>query len=371
MIYLDNAATTRVCEDALSAAINAAKAYGNPSSTHFFGVESARLLADARKTLARLCKCAEDELYFTSSGSESNTTALLGLADANSRRSRRIISTDGEHPSVENTLRLLEIRGFEVVRLPSRGGELDYAMLEKLLSDGVGVVAVMHVNNETGAVYDIARVRNLIDSSGCGARLFCDNVQGFMKAACVTRFCDAMSASAHKLGGLKGSALLYIKKGVRVTPLICGGSQERGFRPGTENLPGICAFAAAASYAEKLDPAHVRGLYERLCSKLEAVDGVKLNVPAHASEYILSVTIPGPGSEVALNALSAEGICVSAGSACSSRVKSNRVLEAYGLKGNALATTLRVSLSHDNTAEEIDDFAAALEGVIKKYGVRR
>ncbi|HPE95495.1 MAG TPA: aminotransferase class V-fold PLP-dependent enzyme [Bacillota bacterium] len=367
-IYLDSAATSRVCPDALSALLAAAQEYANPSSLHRAGRRAAKLLADARKTLSEACCCEPEEIIFTSSGTEANNLALLGAARANIRYSKRIISTDSEHPSVENALKELEKEGFEVFRLSTKRGVPDYTRLSSLLKEKTSLVAVMHVNNETGAVYDIPKIHSLIDASGSGALLFSDNVQGFIKEDSITSYCDMMSASAHKIGGIKGSALLYVKKGTKLKNLIYGGEQERSIRPGTENLPGICAFAAAAKAFAAHDNEYVKNLYSYLCEMLSHLPYVTLNIPEKASPYILSVSLGIIKSEVALNALSSEEIYISAGSACSSHKRNTRVPEAFGLSGKALESSVRISLSHDVTKPQIEKFVQILSQCAERYG---
>jgi cysteine desulfurase len=247
MIYLDNSATMKPCEEAIKAAIMGMEKFGNPSSPHGFGTEASMLLRNARRDLSSIIKCDPSELYFTSGGSESNNTAIIGLAMKNSKHAKRIISTNSEHPSVAEPLAFLEKRGFEVVRLSTKGGKIDIDELRLALSQKTSLVTIMQVNNETGAVYDLEAVRKEIDKSESGAYFHSDCVQSFMKvSANFVKYCDAASISAHKIGGIKGCGGLYLKKGIKIDPLILGGGQENGFRSGTENIPGILAFSTAA-----------------------------------------------------------------------------------------------------------------------------
>ena len=241
--YFDNAATTKPSETALKAAINAAsEVYGNPSSRHFMGVAAKRVIENARAQVASVLGCTPEELIFTSSGSESNNQAIIGAARSCKRRSNIIVSTDSEHPSVENTLVYLESEGFQIIRLSTKGGKINKDELKKALSQKVALVTVMHANNETGALYDLAEIRNEIDCSGCGALFHSDAVQSFLKTPVRTelvRNCDLVSISAHKINALKGCGGLYIKKGTNIPTYIFGGGQESGLRSGTENTPAI------------------------------------------------------------------------------------------------------------------------------------
>lgn len=239
-IYLDNAATTPVCAAARRALEAALDEFGNPSSPHGAGTRARRMLEDARAAVAVLARCAPEEIVFTATGTEANNIALH--SHASRRRSGRIITTESEHPSVYEPLRALEQTGREVVRLSCRGGVPDYAALENALDGSEAVVSVMQGNNETGALYDVGRIRALLQKHRSRALLHVDAVQSFGKlpaaqASVIARCADTAAFSAHKIGGIKGAAALFVRKGLTVVPLLYGGGQERGLRPGTESLP--------------------------------------------------------------------------------------------------------------------------------------
>lgn len=372
-IYFDSAATTKPCQAAVEAAVKAMEEYGNPSSTHFRGLAARRIIENARGILASALGCGADEFIFTGSGSESNNLAVIGAARARRRRSNVIVSTDSEHPSVEKPLEYLESEGFQVIRLATKGGKIDSAELKEALSQKVALVSIMRANNETGALYDIAAVRREIDSSGCGALFHCDAVQGFLKTQNrgeLIKYCDLVSVSAHKINALKGCGGLYVKKGINLQAIILGGGHERGLRSGTENTPAIAAFGAACrEWMSNKDRVQIitqlRDYAEQKVFE-ELGDKVRIHRPPERICNILSIAIPGVKSEVALNYLSSEGICVSAGSACSSHTRENRVLVRFGLKKEEIDSTLRISFSYTNTKDEVDVLAACLKKASEK-----
>jgi len=372
MIYLDNSSTTPPDKAAVEAVFSAMKNFGNPSSPHSLGFDSATLLKNARQTLSNVMKCDSSEIYFTSGGSESNNTAIIGLAQKNSKHSKRIISTDSEHPSVLEPLYALEKRGFEIILLSTKGGKIDLYELREALSQKTSLVTIMQGNNETGAIYDIEMIRDEIDSSGCGAFFHSDCVQSFMKVGVpFSKYCDAASVSAHKIGGIKGCGALYLKKNIKIEPLILGGGQERGFRSGTENIPGILAFSAAADVWNKNKKernSNISFMKKNLSEKLVSYLGEKvvINTPESSLCSVLNFSIPGLKSETLINALSKEKIFVSASSACSTHAKENRVLSAFGLSKELSQSAVRVGISYFNTDEEISTLCEKIAEVSEK-----
>ena len=371
-LYFDSAATALPCKEALSAVTTAYEAYGNPSSLHAAGLQARRLVEDGRAKLARTFRCEPGELVFTSSGTESNNQALFGLAKLRGKRGRTILSTDSEHPSVENPLRALEEQGFTVKRLSTVGGILDYDGLKAALEQSpVAFVTVMQANNETGAVYDLPRVKRILEETGSDALLHCDAVQGFLKVEGdrLSSCCDVVTLSAHKIGGVKGAGALYIgKRAHALPPLLLGGGQENGLRSGTENVAAIAAFgaAAAAASADKGRLPYLASLREEVLRRLQD-SGLLFHLPERHLPNILHLSIPGVPSSWALNFLSERGICVSAGSACSAREKKkgNPVLKAYGLPDPEIETSLRISFCGQNTMEECAVLCNALRDCAK------
>ncbi len=372
MIYLDNSSTTSPDAKAVSAALTAMECFGNPSSPHALGTVASMHLRDSRKVIASAMKCDVSEVYFTSGGSESNNTAIFGLAQKNSRHSKRIVTTDSEHPSVEEPLMQLEKNGFEIIRISTKGGELDYQALSDALSQKTALVTIMQVNNETGALYDLEKIREIIDDSECGAFFHSDCVQSFMKVSVpFSKYCDAASVSAHKIGGLKGCGALFLKKGIKISPFIFGGGQENGFRSGTENLVGIMGFAAATDSWNKIKSernSYILSLKKLLMETLKESlgDKVSFNLPPKSVCSVLNFSLLGLKSETVINGLSAEGIYVSASSACSTHAKENRVLKAFGLSREESDSAIRVGISYSNTEEEIRIFCKKLDDISKK-----
>lgn len=369
MIYFDSAATTKPSLGAINAAKDAIEIYGNPSSVHSAGINGKKLLDNARKTVAKALSAKPEEIVFTSCGSESNNQAIFGLAKLRVRRSKRIITSDSEHPSVSSPLSVLEEEGWEIVRIPTVGGKLCLQTLETQLSKGCAFVTIMLANNETGAKYDIASVRKAIDKSGCGALFHCDAVQGFLKVGDkreIVKNCDLASISAHKVGGFKGVGALYIKNGIKLPPFIRGGGQENGLRSGTENIVGISAFAGAVEEFNGDVTNHISRLYNYTASLLEKIDGVVLHIPESHVDSVLLISALGVRSEVMLNALNAEGICVSAGSACSARKGVTHAMQSFGLSKEMLESAVRISFGAENTKEECEILAQKIEEALKR-----
>ena len=374
-IYLDNSATTPLCEGAIKAMTEAMGVYGNPSSLHSSGLASQKLVDEARNAVGialgvRMLK--PGQLVFTASGTEANNLAIRGSLFAKSRRvANKIITTDSEHPSVENLLCKLEEDGFKVVRISTRGGVLDFAAFEKELDKSVALVTMMMVNNETGALYDVAKAFSMAKANCPEVVTHCDAVQGFMKVKFTPASinADLVSVSAHKIHGPKGVGVLYISPDVlrqrKMSPIIYGGGQENGFRSGTENVIGVSGCGAAVREAfVNLDKniSKMSSVREYALLKLSALD-VRLNTPiGKAAPHIINFTLPNIKSETMLHYLSSEGIYVSSGSACSSHSHTpSRALTAFGLSANDADCSLRISISENICESDIDTFVEYLE----------
>ena len=369
MIYFDSAATTVVSKPVIEAVNENINIYGNPSSLHSAGLNAKKIVETARKQVAAALYCKPEEVVFTSCGSESNNQAIFGLAKLRMRRSKRIITTDSEHPSVANPINSLEEQGFEIVRIGTKNGELDLQTLEAELSKGAAFISIMLANNETGAKYDISSVRKLIDKSKSGALLHCDAVQGFLKTDDrkeIAKNCDIASISAHKIGGLKGVGALFIKNGIKLPCFILGGGQEKGLRSGTENVLGVSAFGIACESFDKAVNEHISGIYSYLVSLFEKSEFVALHIPEKHIDTIISLSVKGVRSEVMLNALNSENICVSAGSACSARKGPSGTLTSFGLTKEEIDSTIRISIGAHNKKEECDYLVEKIEEIAKK-----
>lgn len=375
MVYLDNSATTGLCDEAKAEMLSAMENFANPSSLHKAGQDAQKIITNARKSVANalgLRSLSLGQLVFTSGGTEANNTAIFGTVYAKKRRvSNRIITTDSEHPSVENALLRLESDGFEVIRIPTVGGELDFEAYANALKTPPVLVTMMMVNNETGAVYDVARAFDMAKKNCRDTVTHCDAVQGFLKCRFTPSaiHADLVSISSHKIHGPKGVGVLYIEpsiiKAKQIVPLIYGGEQENAFRPGTENTVGIAGFGAAAQRGtDNLSSAisQMEAVRKYAVEKIPTT-GAQLNLPkGKTAPHVVSVRLPNIKSETMLHYLSSMGIYVSSGSACSSHSKkTSRALLAFGLSSKEADCTIRISLCENNTKEDIDFLCAALE----------
>ena len=363
--YLDNSATTRVCPEAAAAALRAmTEVYGNPSSTYTKGREAKKLLDASRKMVSDALGCQPGELVFTSCGSESDNWALLSGAEAMSRKGKHVITSAVEHDAVRKSAEELERRGYELTVLrPDPTGAVDPEAVRHALRPDTILVSLMLVNNETGAVTDIAAVSRVLKEAGSEALLHTDAVQAFCKLDFSPRSlgADLISVSGHKIHAPKGVGALYIRKGLRLKPYILGGSQEDGRRAGTEAVPQIAAFGEAARLAKAgltENAAHMAALKTRTLDRLRA-SIPELRWIDTAAPHILSVSLPGWRSEVLMNFLEAREIYVSRSSACKKGARSH-VLEAIGMEPRAIDGALRIGFSRFSTEDDVDALCAAL-----------
>ncbi|NMP37684.1 MAG: cysteine desulfurase [Clostridiales bacterium] len=358
-IYLDNSATTAPCEQAVRAAEYAmTTCYGNPSSKHQLGTDAAGLVSAARKNVSSVLGCASEELFFTASGTTANNTAIFGAYEKLRRSGNRIVTTSVEHASVEEPLKRLEAAGVEVIRLRvGADGKIDENELFNAVTKDTILVSIMAVNNEVGAIEPTAAARRAVKRSGSRALVHVDAVQAFGKIDVRPSLCgaDMISVSAHKIHGIKGVGALYIKKGTNIKPYVLGGGQENNMFSGTEAVPAIAAFGAAA-----LESADAGQSLERLASlrdgfvsRLRAAGGFEINSPDDALPYIINISVTGCPSEPVINALSQAGVYISAGSACKKGHRSH-VLTAMGISPERADCAVRISLSRSTTREELD-----------------
>lgn len=383
MIYLDNSATTEISAAAKKKMCEAMDVYGNPSSTHTAGLAARKIVEEAREKIAASLGAGRvnpENLIFTACGSESNNTAILGVAYAKERRrANRIITTDSEHPSVENVMRKLEKDGFEIVRISTRGGKVNEEEFLRAIDEKTLLVSMMLVNNETGAVYDIKKLFGAAKRKNPDVVTHVDAVQGFLKVPFTPKMlsADLVSLSAHKIHGPKGVGALYISpeiiKAKKIIPYIIGGGQEGGYRSGTENIVGIAGFGAAAEEERSLFAASTKKMTDLRdeCERIVRAAGARPNIPSGArAPHVLSVTLPDIKSETMLNYLSGKGICISAGSACSAHSKNmSPTLLGFGLSEYEADCTVRISFSQYNTEEEHElfkkEFESGIETLVK------
>lgn len=363
--YLDNSATTKVSESAAQKAMELMTVnFGNPSSLHSFGFEAEKELNAARQVIAELIGAKESKIYFTSGGTEANNLALMGAADAKKRVGKKIVTTAIEHSSVIDTAKHLESMGFDVEFVyPKDKNGFDIADFEKAIDENTILVSAMLVNNETGLMPPVGKIPAIIKRKGSPALFHIDAVQGLGKenVNVASLKCDLLSISSHKIHGPKGVGALYVKKGVRILPRTFGGKQENSLRPGTEALPLIGAFAVAASEVDVFrNGEKISELNLYLRQKLAEYDDIIINSPEDASPYILNFSAMGIRSETMLHHMSAHGVYVSSGSACSKGGKSH-VLSALKIDDDLADSAIRVSFSKESTKEDVDALLKALE----------
>ncbi|MBQ8496479.1 MAG: cysteine desulfurase [Clostridia bacterium] len=393
-IYLDNSATTPLCKAASEKMMEVMNGiYGNPSSLHKMGLAAEKILTEARDNiLSALCPAKtglrpkREQLIFTASGTEANNLALIGTMTAKPRnKGKKLIVGETEHPSVIEAAKHLETLGYKVAYIPSPNGVFDMQKYKEELTSDTVLVSAMLVNNETGAMNDIAEIAKMAKAVSPDILIHCDAVQGFLKTAQnPLPHADMVTISAHKIGGPKGVGVLYVSERVLKTkslvPVIFGGGQENGFRSGTENVIGIAGFGAAAksgaSHLAKTlaDFSELRAYFiEKYPEYLG--DGARINEPASktTAPHIISLTVNGFKSETLLHSLSGYGVFVSSGSACSSNTgHASYVLRSFGLSDNEADSTLRISLGEQNTKEDIDALLSALkESMAKLARIRK
>ena len=367
IIYLDNSATTKPCKTACEY-INKAlcENWGNPSSLHGLGIDAEILMNSAREEIAKSINANADEIIFTSGGTEANNTAILSVLKS---RKKKIITTKIEHPSVLETVKRLELEGFEVIRIGcDSNGVVDIEELKNSLDKNTALVSVMLVNNEIGSIQPISEISKLIKQLTDNAVFHCDAVQGFGKTPInvKTLGVDLMSCSAHKIHGPKGIGFLYVKKGLNLKPFLTGGGQEKGLRSGTEAIPLICGFHGAVkelNVKESLEKiAEINAFAREIFGKCGFI---KINSPDDALPYILNISVLGYRSETLLHFLESKSIYVSSGSACA-KGEASYVLKALGLGKAQADSALRLSFSKDNTKEDISLVLEALTEATKK-----
>ena len=371
-VYLDNSATTMVCPEAARAMTEMlTEHYGNPSSTHKKGIEAREALDTARKRVSGILSCSPDEIYFTTSGSASNNTAVFGAVEALRRRGNRIVTTSIEHPSVLKCMQALEAKGFEVVYLkPAANGSISPEELTNAVNRNTVLVSIMAVNNEIGVINPVSLAAKAIKRTGSPALLHCDAVQAFGKLPLrpAKDGIDLMSISAHKVHGPKGVGALYIRKGVQIKPYLLGGGQENGMFSGTENMPGIVGFGAACAampdIAKQLEK--TTALRNYTVEKLRSLPNVEINSAPDSLPYIINLSVPGIPSEVLINFLSQQGIYISAGSACK-RGHRSEVLRAIGLSPARIDSAVRVSFSRFSTDAQTQALTDGIENAIRRF----
>lgn len=371
MIYFDNAATTRVFPEVLKAMQEAMEVtYGNPSAKHIKGMEAENKIKEAQEVIAKTLRAKPKEIFFTSGGTESNNTAILGTAMANRRKGMHIITTKIEHASVYEPMYHLEDLGFEITYLDvDSSGIINLDQLNDAIREDTILVSCMMVNNEIGTIEPIAETGKLIKEKNPDTIFHVDAIQAYAKMPIVPKNMgiDLLSMSGHKIHGPKGVGFIYIKEGTKISPIIFGGGQQKGMRSGTENVPGIVGLSVACKkmIGDQYENAEkIRQVKEYFQERIREIEGIKDN--SGQAPHVASISFQKLRSEVLLHALEDKGIYVSSGSACSSNKKQavSGTLNAIGLGDEWKDGTLRFSFSIENTKEEVDETIEALKELV-------
>lgn len=372
LIYFDHSATTPPHPEVIETVRRTMESYyGNPSSLHRKGLEAEQVLKNARSVAAQFLGCKPSEIVFTSGGTESNNTAIKGVALQYRSRGKHILTTQVEHPAVYDVCRQLEEWGFSVTYLPVDGdGRVRLEDVQQALRPDTILVSIMHVNNELGTIQPVAEIGKWLKQFP-KVVFHVDAVQGVGKVPLSLQEAgiDLLSVSAHKFYGPRGVGILYKREGLILQPLLMGGGQEAGVRSGTENLPGIAGMAKAIRLMQQLGTAEnerLAGLRDRLRAGIAQIEGCVINTPVHgAAPHILNFSVPGVKAEVLVHALEERGFLLSTKSACSSKAdEPSRVLTAMGLDRERAVASLRISLGRENTAEQVEAFLEALRDCV-------
>lgn len=362
--YLDNSATTKVFSEVADKIVEVmTEKYGNPSSLHSKGMEAENQLEEARHIIAKSLGAQDNEIFFTSGGTEANNLAIMGAVKALRRRGNKIVASAYEHSSVFETLQHLEEEGFEVTYIkPDEKGILNPEDFKNAVDDKTIFVTVMAVNNELGTIAPLKEIGKAVKEKNKNLLFHSDCVQAYCKIPLKmsTLGLDLATITAHKIHGPKGVGAIYIKKGVRILPNTFGGEQEKKIRPGTEPLPLIAGFGKAVSMADiEKNSIYINELNSYAKEKLSTIEGVTFNSPQNALPYIINISAKGVRSETMLHFLEERDVFVSSGSACA-KGKPSHVLQAINLDKNSADSALRISFSTENTKEDIDALAEAL-----------
>jgi len=372
MIYFDHAATTAVCPAAVEAAVKAmTEEFGNPSSTYPIGKAAAKARDEGRAAIAKALGCLPEELFFTSCGTEGDNWAVRAAVELGKKKGRHIVTTAIEHDAILQPLKALEGEGYEVTYLkPDRHGNIDPQAVREAVQADTILVTMMLVNNEVGSILPVAAAHEAIVEKGAPALLHCDAVQGFLKVPFTPRElgADMVTLCGHKIRAPKGIGALYIRKDLisKVNPLLRGGGQESGLRPGTEATAQIAAFAAAVEAWGEGTADQIRAVRDYAAQELGAIDGVEIITDVHtAAPHILAISLPAFSGQTVVEALGTQGVCVSSGSACH-RGKPSYVFAAMPLPPKVRLGAVRVSFGPQSTTEEVDELVRLIRHICEK-----
>ena len=373
-IYLDNSATTRAYDEVREIVGQVMTGdYGNPSSLHLKGVEAEKYIKKSLEVISRALKCKDKEIFFTSGGTESDNLAIIGGAFASKRKGNHLITTKIEHPAVLHAMGFLETCGFEVTYLPvNREGIVTPEDVRNALREDTILVSTMHVNNEIGSVFPVEEIGAMLKKEAPRVLYHVDGVQAFGRYTLYPGRCgiDLYAFSGHKIHGPKGTGVLYVRDGVRLTPMIYGGGQQKGIRPGTENVPGIAGIGKAVELTVK----HQKETFEKLreikdhfTRELLKIDGVVINGSTgdKGAPHILNAGFSGVRAEVLLHSLEEDGIYVSSGSACASNHPGiSETLKGIGVSDEYITSSIRFSFSEFTTMDEISETLESIKRLL-------
>lgn len=372
MIYLDNAATTKPCAEAVRAMTEAAEMFANPSSLYGIGLDAEKKINAVRFDIADALGVNAKNIYFTSGGTEANNMAVFGIAEAKKKLGMHLITTKIEHPSVLEAFRRLETLGYRVTYLDAdKNGRISIDDLLATADSETTLISVMHVNNETGVIQPVEEIKAAVSGIARNAVVHTDCVQSFGKLNVKKLNADFITISAHKIHGFKGTGALYVNDARNLRPLLYGGEQQNGVRPGTENVGGIMAFGAAVREM-KPEPCKLRELrlnFKKMLS--DKIENIAFNgSDEYNSGSVLNVSFLGAKAEVLLHSLEVRGVYVSTGSACSShKPQPSHVLTAMGCSAKEIDSAVRFSFDSSITEEEL--FAAAQITAEEVASIRR
>ena len=369
-VYLDNSATTRPFDEVTDlVTYYMREEYGNPSSLHHMGLVAEKGMKNARKQVAAAAGCGENEVVFTSGGTEADDLAIIGAARAAKRKGNKIITSKIEHPAVLQAFARLEEEGFEAVYLDvDNEGYVDLDQLSSEINDDTILISCMHVNNESGTIQPIDTIAKMKRN----AVLHVDCVQSFGKLPLPGSGVDLISISGHKIHGPMGTGALINRSAVNIKPLLYGGGQEKDIRPGTENLPAICGFGLACEMIAKdmfEKEAEIGNMKEHLRKGLlDNIKDIRVNSPEGSCPSVLNISFLGTRGEVILHTLEQDGIFVSTGSACSSNHGGgSHVLKAMGLSDEEITGAIRFSFGRFNRMEEMDYVIEKVKGAVDRF----
>ncbi|MBR6528452.1 MAG: cysteine desulfurase [Firmicutes bacterium] len=381
-VYLDNSATTKPYDEAVDVMTKVLREdFGNPSSLHTLGISAEKYIKNARKSLAASLGAGEDEVFFTSCGTEADNMAIMGAANARKHQGKKIITTAVEHPAILEPCKKLEQMGYKVEYIGvDNKCRLNMDQLKAAIDEDTILISIMGVNNETGTVMPLKEIIDLKDKfnkeHGTGILMHTDAVQAFGKVPVNVKGdlkgIDMISVSGHKIHGPKGIGGIYVKKGLALPAFIVGGGQEGHMRSGTENTAGIAGFGKAIDMAFDDFDGRIAAMIKAKNRLYEAIKSdikdVIINSPEDAAPSVLNVSFLGTRGEVLLHTLEQDGIFVSTGSACSSNKKGqSHVLGAMGLKHKEIEGAIRFSFSEFNTEEEMDYVADRVKFAVTKF----